>query len=732
MTNLISDLNIQQQQAVISGLGPILVLAGPGSGKTRVLTRRVAYLISTMGVNPFQILAVTFTNKAAREMESRVLELIKNVPQGLSMGTFHSICARILRRESKYLPIQSNFVIFDQDDQIRLVKKILKDLNIDEKRFQPNSVHSAISKAKNDLLFVDGFPVSSYRDEVIKRVYKHYQESLLVNNAVDFDDLLLWTAYLLEEHSNIKEKYARRYEHVLVDEFQDTNIAQYEILKNITSFHHNLFVVGDADQSIYRWRGADYRNVIRFEKDFTDTQVILLEHNYRSTQNILDVATSVINKNPYRVPKNLFTDRGQGEKVSVYEALNDRIEADFIVETIVNLVAKRKAEAGDFAIMYRTNAQSRLIEEALLGRGLPYRLIGAQRFYGRREIKDTIAFLRLVHNPIDEVSLSRIINVPPRKIGDKTMIDLHTVAQNAKIPMGLFLQKIAETPNSEFHELFSSRSINVLEPFGRLLSSWISLRDISTPLELIDRIITDIDYHSYIDDGTEEGFGRWENVMEFRRLASEFKDEDLTTFLEQIALVSDQDTLREDTSIPTLLTLHAAKGLEFPIVMIAGLNEGTLPHSRSFDEPEEMMEERRLFYVGITRAQDQLYLIYSQERSAYGFSEPTEPSRFLYDIPAELLSNLNRSSYHMIGQSSSKKSQWQTNRKQKDLEINKTKEQKYLPGMMVEHPHWGEGLVLNSRIDDEDEIVDIFFNGVGQKKVASSLANLVITKSNMK
>jgi len=732
MTNLISDLNIQQQQAVMSGLGPILVLAGPGSGKTRVLTRRVAYLISTMGVNPFQILAVTFTNKAAREMESRVLELIKNVPQGLSMGTFHSICARILRRESKYLPIQSNFVIFDQDDQVRLVKKILKDQNIDEKRFQPNSVHSAISKAKNDLLLVDSFPVNSYRDEVIKRVYQHYQEALYVNNAVDFDDLLLWTAYLLEEHSDIKEKYARRYEHVLVDEFQDTNIAQYEILKNITSFHHNLFVVGDADQSIYRWRGADYRNVIRFEKDFPDTQVILLEHNYRSTQNILDVATSVINKNPYRVPKILFTDRGQGEKVSVYEALNDRIEADFIVETIVNIVAKRKAEAGDFAIMYRTNAQSRLIEEAFLGRGLPYRLIGAQRFYGRREIKDMIAFLRLVHNPNDEVSLSRIINVPPRKIGNKTMIDLHTVAQNAKIPMGLLLQKIAENPNSGFYEVFSNRSITALEPFGRLLSSWISLRDASAPLELIDRIITDIDFHNYIDDGTEEGLGKWENVMEFRRLAAEFKDEDLTTFLEQIALVSDQDTLREDTNIPTLLTLHAAKGLEFPIVMITGLNEGTLPHNRSFDEPEEMMEERRLFYVGITRAQDQLYLIYSQERSAYGFSEPTEPSRFLYDIPAELLSNLNRSSYHNIGQGSSKKSKWQSNNKRKDLEINKTKEQKYLPGTMVEHPHWGEGLVLNSRFDDGDEIVDIFFKGVGQKKVATSLANLVITKSNLK
>ena len=725
--NLISDLNTQQQQAVMAGLGPVLVLAGPGSGKTHVLTQRIAYLIGSMGVRPYNILAVTFTNKAAREMENRVLELIGDFNRGLTLGTFHSTCARILRREAANLPIASNFVIFDQDDQIRLVKTTLKDLNLDEKRYRPFSVHSAISNAKNELLLPDSYPVSTYRDEVVKRVYQRYQQMLLANNAVDFDDLLLWTAYLLEDNLTVRDKYARRFEHILVDEFQDTNLAQYKLLRSLASFHKNIFVVGDADQSIYRWRGADYRNVLRFQEDYPDTQVILLEQNYRSKQKILDVATAIIDQNPHRTPKDLFTKRGEGEKVILYETENDQMEADYIVETIAGMVARGQAEPGDFAIMYRTNAQSRVLEEAFLTRGLPYRLIGAQRFYGRREIKDVVAFLRLIHNPRDEISLARIINVPPRKIGNKTFLSLRTASQNARLPMSEILQDLGKNPESEFSDLFTNRTAAVLANFGNLLSNWVAQREDLSPLELMDLILGDVGYRDYIDDRSEEGQSRWENIMELRRLASEYNQQGLGAFLEQVALVSDQDTLREGTNVPTLLTLHAAKGLEFPTVMIVGLNDGILPHSRSFEEPEEMMEERRLFYVGITRAKDRLYLIYSQTRSAYGYSEPVEPSRYLEDIPYELINEVRSSRPRRITRTSQVYSprRWHA----PEAETNREEpvhKQRYHPGMMVEHPSWGEGMVLNTRLQDSDEIVDIVFNGVGLKRVAASLANLQI------
>ncbi len=381
------NLNPQQQQAVMAGLGPVLVLAGPGAGKTRVLTYRIAYLIGSLGVRPYNLMAVTFTNKAAREMGNRVVDLLGGQSPSLSLGTFHSTCARLLRREAENLPFTRDFVIFDADDQVGLVKQALRDLDLDEKRFRPQSVHGSISRAKNELLQVDDFPIQTYRDEIVARVYQRYQELLLTSNAVDFDDLLLWTAQLLEQNPAVRDRYARRYEHVLVDEFQDTNMAQYTLLKHLASFHRNLFVVGDTDQSIYRWRGADYRNVIRFEEDFPDTQVILLEQNYRSTQNILDAAMAVIEPNPHRTPKQLFTDRGQGPKIEAREFYDDREEAAYVVDAIASMVARGEAEPGDFALMYRTNAQSRVLEEAFLRANLPYRLVGAQRFYGRREVK---------------------------------------------------------------------------------------------------------------------------------------------------------------------------------------------------------------------------------------------------------------------------------------------------------------------------------------------------------
>jgi DNA helicase-2/ATP-dependent DNA helicase PcrA len=719
--DFLTGLNPQQIQAVTAGLGPVLVLAGPGSGKTRVLTQRIAYLIGKLGVRPYQILAVTFTNKAAREMESRVIDLLGERARGVSLGTFHATCARILRREAEHLPITSNFVIFDDDDQVGLMKRVIAELNLDEKSYRPQAILGSISNAKNELILPDVYPTQTYRDEIVRRAYTRYQQMLLANNAVDFDDLLLYAATLLGENAPLREKYARRFEHVLVDEFQDTNMAQYILLKHLASFHHNLFVVGDTDQSIYRWRGADYRNVLRFEKDYPDTQVILLEQNYRSTQHILDVAMAVIDRNPYRTPKRLFTQRGDGLKVLLHETYDDRQEAAFVVDTIASQVARQHARPGDFAVMYRTNAQSRLLEEAFLHAGLPYKLVGAQRFYGRREVKDIIAYLRLVHNPNDDLSLTRVINVPPRGIGDKTLQILRTEAQKAGLPPGLFLLEIARNPEA-YRDAFAARPLTVLSNFASRLNAWLTQAGETSPLYILDRVLDDTDYHSYIDDGTDEGADRWENVMELRRLAAEYQDRSLTEFLENIALVSDQDTLEAGANVPTLLTLHAAKGLEFTNVFIVGLNDGTLPHSRSFDDPEAMQEERRLLYVGITRARDRLTLVYSQNRSAYGYSEPAEASRFLADIPDMLVSESSpgRSTRADRLSGYDPRTRWQT----KGKAVPERLQQRFPAGMRVIHPVWGDGMVLNSRLQDDDEIVDVFFEKVGLKKVAASLANL--------
>jgi DNA helicase-2/ATP-dependent DNA helicase PcrA len=672
-----------------------------------------------LGVHPYHILAVTFTNKAAREMGNRVVELLGQRIRGLTLGTFHATCARILRREAEHLPINSDYVIWDSDDQINVVKRVLKDLDLDDKRYRPYSVHASISRAKNELILADDYPVQTYRDEVVKRIYHRYQQMLLSSNAVDFDDLLLWTAFLLEQQSIVRERYARRYEHILVDEFQDTNMAQYILLKHLSSFHKNIFVVGDTDQSIYRWRGADYRNVLRFEQDFPDLQTILLEQNYRSTQTILDTAMAVIDQNPYRTPKRLFTDRGDGKKIVLKETFDDREEASIVVDTIAKLIASGESEPRDFAIMYRTNAQSRVLEETFLSANLPYKLVGAQRFYGRREIKDILAYIRLTHNPDDEISLLRVINTPARGIGDKTLFSLRTHAQKKELTPGRMILDLGKGDESDYRDAFSKRAAGVLSQFGRLLRSWRSFKDGASPLELMDRILEDIDYRSYLDHRTEEGQERWENVMELRRLAAEYRERDLEEFLEDISLVSDQDTLDESANAPTLLTLHAAKGLEFPQVFIVGMNDGTLPHARSFEEPEAMQEERRLFYVGITRAKDRLYLLNPLHRYTYGYAEPADPSRFLGDIPSDLvLDGRPRAVRH----TRSRPDSWESS----IAETAHILTTEYRAGMRVEHPKWGEGLVLNSRLQDDDEIVDVFFEEIGLKRVVASLANLEV------
>jgi len=720
--DLLRDLNPQQQQAVMAGTGPVLVLAGPGSGKTRVLTQRIAYLIGQMGVRPYHVLAVTFTNKAAREMGDRVDEMLGQRGRGLTLGTFHATCGRILRREADHLPFDSNYVIFDADDQVRVVKQVIKDLNLDDKRYRPHGVHASISRAKNELLFADDFPVQTYRDEVVKRVYQRYQQTLMSSNAVDFDDMLLWTAYLLDEKPAIRERYARRYEHILVDEFQDTNMAQYVLLKHLSSFHQNIFVVGDPDQSIYRWRGADFRNVLRFEENFPSAQIILLEQNYRSTQSILDSAMAVIDCNPQRTKKTLFTERGQGQKILLRELYDDREMASFVVDRITGSIASKRAQPGDFAVMYRTNAQSRILEEAFLAANLPYKLVGAQRVYGRREIKDILAYLRLAYNPKDEVSMLRVINTPRRGIGTKTIATLRTYAQGLSLSPGDVLLELGVSAESEHLDSLPNRVSANLSQFGKMLVSWHNHRDEITPLELMDQIINDVAYRSYIDDGGDEGAERWENVIELRRLAADYRDKSLAAFLEDVALVSDQDTIDASANVPTLLTLHAAKGLEFPVVFIVGLNDGTLPHIRSFDDPEAMQEERRLLYVGITRAKDRLFLLHSLNRYNFGYSEPADPSRYLDDIPMSLIDD----GYSGGKQQRSRSSIFRPEKWESPASTEQGVEQEYSAGMRVVHPAWGEGMVLNSKIEDNEEIVDVFFEDVGLKRIVASIAKLTV------
>jgi DNA helicase-2/ATP-dependent DNA helicase PcrA len=729
--SLLSDLNPAQRQAVTTPPGPVLVLAGPGSGKTRVLTHRVAYSLTEQGVSPHALLAVTFTNKAAREMQARVSLLVGEATDNLWLGTFHSICARILRRESKLLPFTGSFVIFDEDDQEKLVKQALKELNLDPKQNKPASMLAGISDAKNRMLLPSDLPIQTYRDELLRKVYIIYERLLQANNGVDFDDLLLKAVLILRENPGTLERYQHRFRTILVDEFQDTNAVQYELLRLLAGkTAPSLFVVGDEDQSIYRWRGADYHNVLRFEHDYSDCIKVVLEQNYRSTQTVLDAARAVIDRNPNRTVKKLFTQRGAGEKITLYTAEDDQTEAQFVVDSIRRDLRARAARGGDFAIMYRTNAQSRLLEEAFLREGLSYRLVGAQRFYGRMEIKDLIAYLRLVFNPSDELSLERIINVPGRDIGAKTFENLVASARMAGCSAGEALLDMADRRAESVHwKAFPTRKAETLAAFAAQLQRWMGYRETLDLPALFDRIVDESGYSAYIQDGSEEGESRWENVQELRRLAYEFSQTGLAAFLETLALVSDQDTVPEKSDSPTLLTLHAAKGLEFTRVFIIGLDEGTLPHSRSLSDPEEMEEERRLFYVGMTRAKDHLTLVRADRRRSFGSYEDSLPSRFLRDIPRSLVTE--------AGYSRQRASQWQTQPQKPSMPMWSSSqprersaaivEPQFKAGLRVEHPVYGEGLVIQCRVDnDGEETVDVAFESVGFKRMVASLAKLRI------
>ncbi len=719
----LSELNPQQREAVTAPPGPILVLAGPGSGKTRVLTHRIAYLIGEGLADPPSLLAVTFTNKAAREMIGRVEHLLGADPAGhklragLTLGTFHAFCARLIRLEADHLPYARDFVIFDEDDQRTIIRQALKDFNLDPKQVQPGRVHHAISQAKNELITAEEYPSGNYFQEIVRRVYARYQATLLANNALDFDDLLLWAVRLFEEKPQVLNRYRRRYAHLLVDEFQDTNTAQYLLLRLLGGKQPHLFVVGDPDQSIYGWRGADYRNVHRFQEDYPSARTILLEQNYRSTQTILDIAVAVINRAPRRQVKRLFTERGRGSLAILHEAYDEYEEAAAAVDIIATLIARGAAQPADCAIMYRTNAQSRLLEEAFLRAGLPYRLVGAQRFYGRREIKDLIAYLRLIHNPADQVSLLRVLNTPPRGIGAKTVQILLGLSQRHSLEPAQVLLEMARGEDSRFAAEIDARARRALVPFGRSLHRWLQAKQTLDVVGLMDLVLEETAFESHLDDGTDEGLQRIENMQELRRAAQDLDATELATFLERVALVSDQDTLTDSLNAPTLLTLHAAKGLEFPVVIIVGLDDGLLPHQRSFQDSEAMAEERRLFYVGITRAQDRLYLLRAFRRRVAGESLPGEPSRFLEDIPAELIEGDLAGLQSWERRSYQRRTAWQST-------FEPPRQARYRPGMRVRHESFGEGIVLQTSLHHDDEELVIEFERDGVKHLAASLAKL--------
>ncbi|MFC1860218.1 ATP-dependent helicase [Chloroflexota bacterium] len=731
MMDILAELNPAQKEAVEVVGGPVLILAGPGSGKTRVITYRVAYLIKVCGVNPRRIMAVTFTNKAAREMESRLFgksekdagaPLLDWSRRGqVTMGTFHAICARILRIDGRAIGIDSRFVIYDDDDQISLIKRSIQQVGLDPKQYAPRAIASAISAAKSRLWNPQDYAQNSrsYFEEVVGRVYERYQQLLGESNALDFDDLLMKTVQLFRASPELLSRYQSRYLHLLVDEFQDTNLVQYELIRQLGGKFRNICVVGDPDQSIYSWRSADLRNILNFEKDFPEAKVVLLEQNYRSTKKILETASYVISVNEQRKPKNLWTDNEVGELTTVVETYTEREEAQFVVNEVERLVGHGEFNLSDCAVMYRTNAQSRALEEAFVRYGMPYKLVASTRFYERREVKDIIAYLRLIQNSNDSVSLLRIINVPGRGIGQRSLEQLSDRAKSAGVSQYEALQLIGRAEGDEDQPSFNLRVGRVLAGFLELIEGFKTRSRELNVVDLFDMVVEGSGYREYIlaqPDGEE----RWDNILELRTVAQQYNDlepvDGLTAFLETVTLVSDVDGLDESEGGVTLITLHQAKGLEFPVVFIVGMEEGILPHFKSFDDPQQMEEERRLCYVGITRARQRVYLVRAFQRSRMGSSMVNKPSRFLEDIPRHLISGGGM---------------WQGEESQIAVDVyswNKTLTPKVATpelkaGDHVHHDQFGDGVVVSCQSVDGDEEVVVAFNGA-VKKLLLSLANL--------
>ncbi|MHB0876420.1 MAG: ATP-dependent helicase [Anaerolineae bacterium] len=721
--SVVQGLNEQQRQAVTCPLGPTLVLAGPGSGKTRVLTSRIAYMVEECNVPPYAILAVTFTNKASREMRTRLERRLGSLADDVTMGTFHSVCVRILRREADTFGLGRNFVIYDQDDQVALMKAVLKRLNADDKKYRPAAVLGAISRAKSDMHTAATYSPPTYWHEMVARAFEIYEAALRENNALDFDDLLLKTVEGLQEHPEVLQKYRNRYRHVLVDEFQDTNTPQYELIRLLAAPEGSVFVVGDEDQSIYGWRGADYRNIERFRRTFPTHKEYLLERNYRSTQNILDAAKAVIARNVNRVFKDLSAEHGEGEALRVVEAYAPDEEAAFVVGEIERLVATREYRLSDIAIMYRMNAQSRALEEAFIRQGVPYRLVGGTRFYQRREIKEVLSYLRLVATTDDWVSFERVINVPPRGIGEASLSSFRELG--VRLGTGPFDTLHYLQDHRDDAAKLPKRALNSLLGFYETWQSVLSLADESTVAEVIDSISALFGYGQYLASAGPEGQERLENVQELRSVASEHFGEpgreSLSHFLDEVALVADVDELETPSEAVVLMTLHTAKGLEFPVVFMVGMQEGVLPHSRSLESPDELEEERRLCYVGITRAMKQLYLTYAMSGGPYGRDERNMPSRFLRDLPPELV---QRGAQRRERESRRERMGIAVPERPAPIKVEAKPVQQFQIGDTVAHATFGEGTVVEWKPARNDAEVTVMFKGVGKKRLLASLAGL--------
>ena len=728
-TDLLAGLNPVQARAVTHPGGPLLIVAGAGSGKTRVLTHRVAWLIAEQGVSPFEILAITFTNKAAQEMRQRVEALVGPVARRMWVSTFHAACVRLLRRDASRLGYKGNFTIYDQADAVRLTGYVIRELNLDSKKFPPRVVHALISTAKNELVDFETYSARArtVMERRVAEVYREYQHRLLAANAMDFDDLLLVAVNLLQACPDVLEHYQQRFRHVLVDEYQDTNRAQNELVLLLAGAHHEVSVVGDSDQSIYRWRGADIRNILQFEESFPDATVVVLEQNYRSTQTILDAANAVISNNTMRKPKALWTEAGSGPAVVRFHAEDEHDEGRWLAAEIANLHrgSSRSGgpyEWGDMAVFYRTNAQSRAVEEELVRRDIPYAVVGGPRFYERAEIKDLLAYLRAIANPEDEVSLKRIINVPKRGVGDTSVARLDRFAQQHAIPFAGAMGR-AEAAG------VSGRALTGIADLRKLLDDLGAQRQEGRgPALLLDAVLRGTGYLEALEaENTIESAGRIENIEELVGAAHEA--EDLDAFLEEVSLVADADEVEGDTSRVTLMTLHTAKGLEYPVVFMIGMEDGVFPHLRSLGEPEEMEEERRLAYVGITRARERLYLSHAWCRNLWGQTQYNPPSRFLSEIPDSLVdasSGGRRPAARTAGWSGRDQIVESAMRGKKVGPVHGTGAELLglRAGETVVHAKWGEGVVIEAHGEGDKAEAKVRFPSVGEKHLALYLAPL--------
>ncbi|MFC7441875.1 DNA helicase PcrA [Laceyella putida] len=714
---LLQGLNPMQKQAVETTDGPVQIIAGAGSGKTRVLTHRVAYLLAEKGIHPWNILAITFTNKAAREMKERIVQLVGPMAEEIWISTFHSMCVRMLRRDIDRLGYSRNFTILDTSDQLTVIKQVLKEQNLDPKKFEPRTLLGKISHAKNMLLGPSEMKARahSFMDEVAAEVYEKYQEKLRTNESLDFDDLLMVTVRLLETHPEVKEYYQRKFQYIHVDEYQDTNHVQYVLTKMLAEKHQNICVVGDSDQSIYRFRGADITNILNFERDYPKATMIKLEQNYRSTKKILAAANHVIAHNTERKPKNLWTDNDEGEAIRQFEAGTEHEEAYYVAEHILN-GRKQGQSYKDFAVLYRTNAQSRVMEEVLMKSNIPYTIVGGIKFYERKEIKDVLAYLRLIVNPHDDLSLTRIINVPKRGIGAATLDKIANYAREQGLSMFGALLEMEEIG-------LTQRTLGPLREFVDLVRHLHAMIEYLSAVEVTEEILKRSGYREELKrENSLEAASRLENIDEFLSVAQEFEkrneDKSLVAFLTDLALISDVDALDQEEEADkgdavVLMTLHSAKGLEFPTVFLVGMEEGIFPHMRSLDDEMEMEEERRLAYVGITRAEKVLHLTRARTRTIYGQTSSNLPSRFLKEIPAELVEEVGNKQAIAGGTITPRKVVRPTPNVVGDWQV----------GDKADHGKWGLGTVVKTQGSGEDLELHIAFPApIGVKKLLAKYA----------